>query len=155
MLKFLVIERGRNMDIIYMKWVLLSTLFFLASGCGDGKIGVSGSISYEGIAPEKGTIAFIADNGAGTTYGGPYTNGRYSVRVPEGTYLVRIAGWNIVALDEPIVSDMGRPTITTREDKIVPDEYGHRSKMQIEITKSARTQDFTLEKPTTDLKPQP
>lgn len=141
------------MNCFNLKWMLLSSFLLIASGCGDGKIGVSGSITYEGVSPEVGTIAFIGENGAGTTYGGPYKNGEYSTRVPEGEYLVRITGWKVVPLDKPIESNMGRPTITTRDEVIVPEEYGNRSKMKIEIKRPMKTYDFSLEKPIVDVKP--
>ena len=116
-------------------------------GCSDGKIEVTGAISYEGEVPEEGTIAFIGDNGAGTSYGEPYSNGRYKTRVPEGKYRVRITGRRMVTLDTPLPGVFGGPPITQREEKIVPDIYGLHSNLDVEITKSARTHDFELKKP--------
>ena len=68
--------------------------------------------------PESGTIAFITDNGAGTTYGKPYTKGTYKVRVPEGEYLVRITGKRRILLDTPIPGALGGPPITHRDEKL-------------------------------------
>jgi hypothetical protein len=118
----------------------------LVIGCGDGKIVVTGSINYEGQVPESGTIAFIADNGAGTTYGEPYTKGTYKVRLPEGEYLVRITGKKMIPLDMPLPGVFGGPPITHREEKIVPDIYGLQSKLQITVDKSTRTYDFKKKK---------
>lgn len=125
-------------------------LFLFIIGCDDGKIGVTGSISYEGIAPDEGMISFIAENGAGSAYGGPYTNGHYDIRAPEGVYLVRISGRRFVPLDKPIPGEFGRPPTTTREEIIIPDVYGNFSKLQVEITKSKRKHDFNLKTPETE-----
>ena len=118
----------------------------LVTGCGDGKIGVTGSINYEGQVPESGTIAFITDNGAGTTYGEPYTEGQYKVRLPEGEYLVRITGKRMIPLDTPLPGALGGPPITHRDEKIVPDIYGLQSKLQVTVDQSTCTHDFNLKK---------
>ena len=117
------------------------------AGCGDGKIPITGSINYEGQIPESGTIAFIADNGEGATYGGPYTNGAYSVRVPKGQYVVRITGKKMVPLDTPIPGELGGPPITQREEVIVPSAYGLYSKLQMTVDQSTRTHNFDLKTP--------
>jgi len=125
---------------------LLSVLFII--GCGDGKIAITGSIKYEGQVPESGTIAFISDGGAGVTYGGPYTNGKYNVRVPVDEYRVRITGTKKIQLDTPIPHSLpGNPPITHRDEQIVPDFYGHRSKLQVTVESSKRTYDFDLKAP--------
>jgi len=127
--------------------VLCLLLFVLMTGCSDGKLEVTGAVCYEGQYPEEGTIAFISDSGAGITYGGPYAKGQYKVRVPEGTFLVRITGWRIVPLDSPLPSVMGRPPVTEREETIIPNVYGLHSKLQVEINKSARKLNFDLKTP--------
>ena len=127
-----------------------NSLFFaivmiLCLGCGDGKLTVSGIITYEGESPESGTIAFIGDLGAGTVYGGPYTSGQYTVRVPEGLYRVRITGVRTITLDEPIPGPYGAPPITTRNEQIVPPEYGGvHSTLQVEVSRTALQHDFVL-----------
>ena len=125
--------------------VLLFVALFV-TGCGDGKIVVTGSINYEGQIPESGTIAFITNSGAGTTYGEPYTEGQYKVRLPEGEYLVRITGKKRILLDTPIPGVAGGPPTTHRDEKIVPDIYGLFSKLQVTVDKSTRTYDFDLKK---------
>ena len=114
----------------------------------DGRIAVTGSIKYEGQVPESGTIAFISDGGAGSTYGGPYANGKYKERVPVGEYLVRITGDKRVPLDMPVPHNMpGNPPITYRDEQIIPDFYGQWSKLQITIDQSKKTYDFDLKMP--------
>ena len=126
--------------------ILLSVIFIV--GCGDGMVAVTGSIKYEGQVPESGTIAFISNGGAGTTYGGPYTNGKYEERVPEGEYLVRITGTKRVQLDTPIPHGTpGNPPITHQDEQIIPDFYGQWSKLKITIDKSKKTHNFDLKMP--------
>ena len=126
-------------------FVVASLLFF--AGCQDGMVEVTGSINYEGQVPDDGTIAFVTDKGAGITFGGPYSNGRYKVRVPEGTYRVRITGKRVITLEEPLPGMLGGPPITTRDEKIVPDAYGLYSKLEAEVNKSSRKHDFDLKTP--------
>jgi len=135
------------MNVFRLVLFLSAVLPVCIAGCSDGKIAVSGSIGYEGEIPPEGTIAFIADNGGGTTYGGPYTQGKYKVRLPEGQYLVRITGKKQVPLDTPLPGYMGGPPITHREEKIIPDFYGLYSKLQVTVDKSKRTCDFALKTP--------
>lgn len=135
------------MNIYRTKFLFSVVVILFAFGCGDGKIAITGKISCDGVVPEKGTIAFIGDGGAGTTYGEPYKNGTYSVRLPEGKYRVRITGTKTVQLDTPIPSDMGRPPITEQDESVIHDSYGLASKLTVDITKSTKTQDFILEAP--------
>ena len=132
------------MNVFRLCFFLSATSLVFIAGCGDGKIAVTGSISYEGEIPPSGTIAFIADSGAGTTYGGPYTQGRYNVRIPEGKYLVRITGKKMIPLDTPLPGHMGGAPITHREEKIIPDIYGLQSTLQVSVDQSKRTCDFAL-----------
>ena len=135
------------MNVCRLCVFLLAVSSVFMTGCSDGKITVTGSIDYEGQIPPSGTIAFIAENGAGAAYGEPYTDGRYKVRVPEGKYLVRITGKKMVPLDTPLPGHMGGPPITHREEKIVPDHYGLQSKLQVSVDPSQKTYDFPLKAP--------
>ncbi|MDR1959626.1 MAG: hypothetical protein LBQ54_11400 [Planctomycetaceae bacterium] len=132
---------------LQVPFILLVVPVAFITGCSDGKVEVTGLIRYEERIPEEGTIAFIGDNGAGTTYGGPYVKGKYKVRIPEGTFRVRITGRRMVPLDTPIPGSLGGSPITKREEKIIPDVYGLHSILQVEIDKSTRKHDFDLKAP--------
>jgi len=135
------------MNRLFLYFFLLSFSCVVGIGCGDGKIGVTGFIRYEGKTPEEGSITFNADNGKGASYSEMYTQGKYRVRVPEGTYLVRISGKKRVPLDTPIPAPQGGPPITHKVEMVVPEAYGRFSTLQVTVSKSARTHDFDLNPP--------
>ena len=128
-------------------------LFFIVTllllgclGCSDGLKAVSGKLVYDGKPVETAMIAFVADNGAGTTYAGTCTNGQYSIRVPEGEFQVRINASKSEKLETPIDTGVGT-RITEKTVKLVPDDYGMRSRLKVTIDAKTQTHDFILEKP--------
>ena len=128
-------------------------LFFIVTllllgclGCSDGLKAVSGKLVYDGKPVETAMIAFVGDNGAGTIYAGTCTNGQYSIRVPEGEFQVRINASKSEKLKTPIDTGVGTK-ITEKTVKLVPDDYGMRSRLKVTIDAKTQTHDFILEKP--------
>src|SRR5882672_87624 len=68
----------------------------LITGCGDGRVRVSGTVLFEGKPVEEGIIAFVPADGKGPTTGGPISDGRYDLtgdaRATVGEKIVRIVG---------------------------------------------------------------
>ena len=75
---------------------LASATVVLVSGCGDGRVRVSGTVLYEGKPLELGIISFEPADGVGPTTGGPITDGEYDLtgnaRSTTGEKIVRIVG---------------------------------------------------------------
>jgi len=115
-------------------------------GCSDGLKAVSGKITYDGKPLETARISFISDNGAGTTYLGNCTNGKYSIRVPEGEFLVRIVSIKQEKLETPIDTGAGSQ-IMERTVHLLPGTYGLGSRLKVSVDASTKTHDFLLEKP--------
>ena len=126
--------------------LIFSILLIGCSGCSDGLKSVSGKIDYDGKPVETGRISFITEGGAGTTYTGNCKNGRYSIRVPEGEFLVRITSVKFEKLENPVDTGVGTK-ITERTIHLVPDTYGMRSRLKITVDAATKTHDFLLEKP--------
>ena len=121
-------------------------LILSVSGCGDGKVLVQGKVSYDGKSVNRGSIAFVEENGKGTVFGEQFENGHYSTRVPKGDFLVKITGFERVKLDQPIPGVAGSPPTTHTDKSIIPGKYNMFSQMTIEIDGSKKVFDFDLEK---------
>ena len=70
----------------------------LVAGCGDGRLGVSGSVTVNGQPMESGTINFRPTGDTkGNSAGGGIVDGKYEVRsekgLKPGTYKVTIQGY--------------------------------------------------------------
>ena len=131
-----------------MKKIPLYVLMLLlcVSGCGDGKVRISGKILYDGQAVERGAIAFVGEKGKGTVFGEQFSQGSYSARVPIGEYIVRITGFESVKLDKPTPGVAGAPPTTEITKSIIPAKYNMFSQMTVEIDGSKTVFDFDLEK---------
>lgn len=134
--------------LVTLSPLFLYVMILFISGCGDGKIKLQGKISYDGKSVERGSIAFVAENGKGSVYGEQFKNGSYSARVPKGEYLVKIIGLESVKLDQPIPGVAGSPPTSHTDKPIIPEKYNMFSKMTVEIDGSKRVYDFDLEKVT-------
>jgi hypothetical protein len=126
-------------------YFLLPCFLLGCCGCSDNLKTVSGKITYDDKPLETGRISFIADNGAGTTYLGNCTNGKYSIRVPEGEFLVRIISIKQEKLETPIDIGMGSQ-VTERTVHLLPNTYGLGSRLKVSVEASTKTHDFLLEK---------
>lgn len=78
----------------YSRWLAV-LLVGLAAGCGDGRVGVSGSVSFDAQPLESGTINFYAEGSEAPAGGAPIENGEFKVpAIPgllPGSYRVSIS----------------------------------------------------------------
>ena len=120
----------------------------LFSGCGDGKIGVSGTISYDGKVLQRGMIGFVSEEGRGSNYDTNFTGGKYRIRVPEGRYMIRCSGGQeMVKLDKPIPGGMGTKEITELPRSVIPEHYMMGSKIFVDVNANSRVHHIELPKP--------
>jgi hypothetical protein len=131
--------------------ILLFATAIGAVGCGGGdglsKVLVSGSVTYDGKAVEKGQIRFVPQDG--TT--GPITiasvdGGRYTTEssggVPVGAHRVEIKGYDAHEY-QTAPTGPGSPPVK----QLLPDKYNRASTLTAELTKeSGETLDFALER---------
>jgi hypothetical protein len=120
----------------------------LLAGCGGDKlVEISGSVTYEGQPVPKGTISFLTPDGKGQTAGNLIVDGKYSVKVPPGSRVVRIEGFKIVGQESLDPSDPTRAKVDKLEP-MVPEEYNsEKSTLKAEIRSDTRVLDFHLKKP--------
>ena len=138
----MLIQKNRQYNFLFF----LLFLVICCCGCSDGLKKISGKITYDNQPLETGRISFISDNGAGTTYIGTCTNGQYSIRVPEGEFLVRIVSIKQEKLETPMDTGAGGQ-MTERTVHLLPAAYGLSSRLKVSVDASTKTHDFLLEKP--------
>ncbi|MFH1919557.1 MAG: hypothetical protein ABIP48_06725 [Planctomycetota bacterium] len=115
----------------------------LLAGCAPadtgGRLGVSGTVTFEGKALDQGTIEFTSTGeGAAVHTGAMISGGSYSVPaqqgLPPGTYLVKISSTvEDPSAEVPEMPGMAEEGAPEPEDRI-PAEYNTESKQEITVT---------------------
>jgi hypothetical protein len=86
--------------ILRQCFLILSFVLVGALGCGSQGSTVSGTVTYNGQAVEKGHINFIPADGKGTPVGGDIKNGKYEVRgVIPGKNRVEVSSYTAAGTD--------------------------------------------------------
>jgi len=128
---------------------LLLPLLGTCVGCGDGRVKVQGSVTFDGQPVEEGTIAFEPADGKGTSAGGTIKDGKYTLSgesaVQPGKKIVRI---NAVRKTGQKV-EAGPPsppgTMVEQVERYIPAKYNRQSTLTCEVTASGSNQhDFPL-----------
>lgn len=126
----------------------LIALALLMAGCsrrGDGRLALAGSVRLDGVAVERGTIAFTPVEGPMlTTAGAMILGGRYTVPAPHGLlpgrYQVRVFWPQVEGAANLLEGRMGPPP---RER--IPKRYNSESKLTVEVRSNTDNQfDFEL-----------
>jgi hypothetical protein len=115
------------------------------AGCGrgGGLAAISGTVTYDGKALEKGLISFLPADGNGPTAAAPIANGKYIAKAVPGKKLVRIEGYKVIG-EHPF--SRNNPRLVVEQKQILPPRYNSKSELTREITPTDRTCDFALEK---------
>ncbi len=120
--------------------LLFSVLF--ASGCksGDGKVDVSGTVTFNGKPVEEGTVQFVhtADTADTVTI----TNGKYATRIPPGSKKIAVHGYRKTGelLRDPTDKQSGYPVVSN----YIPAKFNDQSELTAEVSASGGTHDFNL-----------
>ena len=109
-----------------------SLCLILAVGCGktDGRVGVSGTVTFKGAPLDQGTIQFIPTEADGTPGGSPITNGNYSIPSEQGLkpgkYRILISSGDPGTAETPAVPGESGPPAKER----IPPEYNRNSEQK-------------------------
>lgn len=107
--------------------VLASLLFgFLGCGGGDGKVPVSGVVTFDGSPMPDGYITFTPEGG-GTPEAAPIAAGNYQVAVKPGTHRVEVEASRFVGEKNPIMGLQPR-------EQYVPARYNSETSLRSEVT---------------------
>lgn len=121
----------------------------IVTGCGSGKIPVSGSVLFAGKPVEEGMIMFEPADGKGPTTDGPIAEGSYELVGEAGALpgekIVRIVALRKTGRMIPAGSPAPPGTMVPEVIQCVPSRYNDQSTLRVQITPGkANTHDFDL-----------
>ena len=131
---------------------LVCAALLLSTGCGDGRVRVSGTVLFDGKPVEEGAIALEPANGQGPSTGGPITDGVYDLtgvaRSTVGEKIVRIIASCKTGRNIPIPPPARPGTMIDERIQCIPKQYNEQSTLRVQVTPGKdNTHDFDL-KPT-------
>jgi hypothetical protein len=126
---------------------LACTACVLVTGCGDGRVRVHGSVSFEGKPVEVGLITFEPADGVGPTTGGEIKDGKYDLtgeaRATVGEKIVRIVGSRKTGRKIPAGSPPG--AMMDELVQSIPKQYNDQTTLKVPITSGGdNTHNFDL-----------
>jgi hypothetical protein len=139
------VNRARRHALPTLAWAVV----LLVTGCGDGRVRVSGTVLFEGKPVEQGIISFEPCDGVGPTTGGSITDGKYDLtgeaRATVGDKLVRIYASRATGRKIPAGSPAPPAAIVDEMIQCVPKQYNDQSTLKVQITPGRdNTHDFDL-----------
>jgi hypothetical protein len=106
-------------------------------GAGDGKVSVTGAVTFDGNPMPDGYVTFTPDGG-GTPAAGPIQDGRYSLSATPGKHRVEIEASRFVGPKNPIMGLQPR-------EQYVPARYNSESTLHQEVkAQESNVFDFNL-----------
>lgn len=131
-------DRSRARAAIFVGALLL------VHGCTNNSTSeVTGKVTYDGVAIEKGNIAFFPLDGKGQPQGGDIKDGVYSVRMTPGPMRVQI---NMPGkAHQRKLYDTPDSPVATRYDEGLPEKYsGEKSELKLDVTPGVVKKDWPL-----------
>ena len=123
-------------------------LFAVLTGCGPdtgGRLGVSGTVTFQGKPLATGTIEFSPTDAGGSPSGTTITAGAYSVPAVQGllpgSYTVKISSVEGAAQD---TTQAPGDSTTVVNKELIPAEFNSASTLKAEVSASATSFDFTI-----------
>jgi hypothetical protein len=128
------IDRARRQTLLG----LAGAAVIVVTGCGDGRVRVSGTVVYEGKPLEQGIISFEPADGVGPTTGGLITDGEYDLtgnaRSTTGEKIVRIVGSRKSGRKLPAPPPSPPGTMIDEMIQCIPKQYNEKSTLKVQIT---------------------
>ena len=122
-------------------------------GCGGGdappKYAVSGTVTYQGLALDKGTILFLPADGKGPPDGAPIIKGNFQCEATLGEKKVQIRaslenkGGAEAEGDHQMPTEMNMPAPVIVE--MVPEKYNSNTTLTKEVTTGDNVFEFKLD----------
>jgi hypothetical protein len=128
------IDRARRQTLLG----LAGAAAIVLTGCGDGRVRVSGTVVYESKPLELGIISFEPADGVGPTTGGLITDGEYDLtgnaRSTTGEKIVRIVGSRKSGRKLPAPPPSPPGTMIDEMIQCIPKQYNEKSILKVQIT---------------------
>ena len=135
----------------HFRFTLFATSLLVVAGCGpgnpQGRLPISGEVTFNGKPLEIGNLSFTAQESGGVRSGAIIRDGQYAIEklkgLPPGEYLVRIhSAVEAAPLDEPAPPG---PTQDRPGKELVPARYNVESQLTIVVKPDEnRPFNFTL-----------
>jgi hypothetical protein len=130
---------------MFRKFVFFFAILTFSSiliGCGNDRLGISGTVTIDGQPLQMGTINFRpAEGGSGNSAGAGIVDGKYEVvsdkGVKPGTYKVTIQGFRQTGRK---VRDAQMGMV----DETIPIAFKEANQLEVTVDSSNRTHDFEL-----------
>jgi hypothetical protein len=117
--------------------MLVAGLLSTSVGCGDGKVRVQGTVTFDGKPVERGVISLDPADGKGSNTGGEIANGRFDLSreaaAAPGKKIVRIRAFR--STGRKIESGPPAPpgTLVDEIEAFIPARYNDNSTLTAEI----------------------
>ena len=117
--------------------VLLLVFVLTSAGCGDGKVRVRGTVTFDGKPVDRGVISFDPADGQGPNTGSEIADGRFELSGPAeaipGKKIVRIRAFRITG--RKIESGPPAPpgTLVDELEAFIPAHYNAHSTLTADI----------------------
>jgi hypothetical protein len=115
---------------------------FALAGCGpsDGKVEVTGKVTFNGKPVEQGTVQFVHSPTEADTV--TVTNGAYATRMTAGSKKVVVHGFRKTGelLRDPTDVNSGYPVV----ENYIPPKFNETTELTVEVTAKGGTHDFNL-----------
>ena len=125
---------------------ILVAVVCAATGCGPGHPRIEGTVTFDGVPVDGGSISFFQGTGAGSDKGNaPIKAGKYVIEgdrarnLTPGTYTVRIFWIQLIGHTEGKYVDASAPA-----KQVIPPQYNDQSTLTREVTPGTNTFDFEL-----------
>lgn len=117
------LETGRHRSAVTL---LLALLFAAGCGAGDGKVLVTGTVTFDGSPMPDGYITFTPEGG-GAPEAAPIAAGKYQVAVKPGPHRVEVEASRFVGEKNQIMGLQPR-------EQYVPARYNSETTLRSEVT---------------------
>jgi hypothetical protein len=114
----------------------------LAGGCAR-TASVSGEVTVDGQALEKGTISYAAAEGTDAPAQAAIENGRYQLRTTAGNKRVQISAPVVVGKRREY-NGPDAPTVEVTKENL-PERYNTKTELTFEVKPGSNTKDWALE----------
>jgi hypothetical protein len=115
-------------------------------GCSDEQYEeVSGTVTVDGSAPEKGSISFDPVDGNSITAGAPIENGKYfATKVPLGTMRVQIRVPVVYGMKELYKNEKGESQYRPTFKKVLPQKYNEDTGLKFDVKPGSNEKNWEL-----------
>jgi len=108
--------------------VIALFLLALATGCGDGKSTVHGTVTFDGKTVKSGSIVFESTDGELVREGAIITDGAFKTRMSPGKYTIKLHAKHVTGQRTQKGFD-GKDEVLDLTEELFPDYFNTKSEL--------------------------